>query len=114
MPEISVTRDDADSRYVIHHDGTLAGYTRFERRPGEIRFLHTEVDPAFRGTGLAGRLAADALADAAASGDTIVPYCPFMSKYLRTHEVPGARVRLPRLGAHRPATEQPGSDQPGV
>jgi predicted GNAT family acetyltransferase len=41
-----------------------------------ILFIHTEVDPAFQGQGLASQLAAGALADAVATGDTIVPYCP--------------------------------------
>jgi len=100
MTDITVTRNDDASRYEIHHDGVLAGFAEFERRPGEFRFIHTEIDPAFRGKGLAGALAADAVADAAATGDVLVPYCPFIEKYLRTHEVPGAEVRWP---------ERPGS-----
>lgn len=96
MTDITVTRDDEESRYEIHHDGTLAGFAAFERRPGEIRFTHTEVDPAFRGKGLAEKLAGEALADAASGGDTIVPYCAYMAKYLESHDVPGAEVRMPR------------------
>ncbi|WP_353115973.1 GNAT family N-acetyltransferase [Microbacterium sp.] len=95
MTDITVTRNDEASRYEIRTGDTLAGFAEYDRRPGEIRFTHTEVDPAFQGQGLAGRLAADALADAAASGDTIVPYCPYIAKYLRTHDVPGAVVRFP-------------------
>ncbi|MGF2949130.1 GNAT family N-acetyltransferase [Microbacterium alcoholitolerans] len=98
MPELTVTRNDDASRYEIHSDGTLAGFADFERRPGEIRFTHTEVDHAFQGRGLAGVLAADALADAVASGGTIVPYCPYIAKYLKTHEVAGAEVRWPNAG----------------
>ncbi|WP_407358645.1 N-acetyltransferase [Microbacterium sp. LTA6] len=95
-----VTRNDELSRYEIRTDGTLAGFAEFDRRPGEIRFTHTEVDPAFQGQGLAGRLAADALADAAASGDVIVPFCPYIAKYLQTHEIDGAKIRWPeRRGA---------------
>ncbi|GAA2906351.1 putative GNAT family acetyltransferase [Microbacterium keratanolyticum] len=95
MSDITVTRNDEASRYEIHHDGILAGFAEFDLRPGAIRFIHTEVDPAFQGKGLAGRLAADALADAAASGETIVPLCPYIAKYLTTHEVPGATIRWP-------------------
>lgn len=100
MTDITVTRDDDASRYEIRHDGVLAGFAEFDLRPGTIRFIHTEIDPAFQGKGLAGRLAADALADAAASGDDIVPICPYIAKYLRTHDVPGATIRWPE----RPAT----------
>lgn len=98
MPELTVTRNDDASRYEIHSDGTLAGFAEFDRRPGEIRFIHTEVDHAFQGRGLAGRLAAEALADAATSGDTIVPYCPYIAGYLKKHEVPGAEIRWPNPG----------------
>lgn len=93
--DLAVSRNDDASRYEIHQGDVLAGFAAFERRPGEIRFTHTEVDPAFQGRGVAGTLAAEALADAAASGETIVPLCPYIEKYLRTHEVPGADVRFP-------------------
>ncbi|MBY6060007.1 GNAT family N-acetyltransferase [Microbacterium esteraromaticum] len=95
MPELTVTRNDDASRYEIHSDTVLAGFAEFERRPGEIRFTHTEIDHAFQGRGFAGRLAGDALTDAAASGDTIVPYCPYIARYLKKNDVPGAQVRWP-------------------
>lgn len=95
MPELTVTRNDDASRYEIHSDTVLAGFAEFERRPGEIRFTHTEIDHAFQGRGYAGRLAGAALTDAAASGDTIVPYCPYIARYLKKNDVPGAQVRWP-------------------
>ena len=95
MPEIAVSVNEAESRYEITSDGALAGFAEFQRRPGMILFIHTEVDPAFQGQGLATQLAAGALADAVSTGDTIVPYCPYINKYLRTHDVPGAKVRFP-------------------
>lgn len=98
MPELTVTRNDDASRYEIHSDGILAGFADFQRRPGEILFTHTEIDHAFQGRGLAGALAADALADAVASGDTIVPHCPYIAGYLKKHELPGAQIRWPNPG----------------
>ncbi|MFB7249086.1 GNAT family N-acetyltransferase [Microbacterium sp. NPDC056234] len=95
--DITVTRDDEGSRYEIRLGDTLAGFAEFELRSGEILFTHTEVDPAFQGRGLAGTLAADALKDAAASGDTIVPYCPYIAAYLKKHEVEGADIRWPQV-----------------
>ena len=103
MPETAVTLNEAESRYEITSDGELAGFAEFQRRPGMILFTHTEVDSAFQGQGLASKLAAGALTDAAATGDTIVPYCPYINKYLRTHEVPGATVRFPA----EPSAEDP-------
>ena len=96
MTDITVTRNDDASRYEIHSDETLAGFAEFERRPGAIRFIHTEIDPAFQGQGLAGILAERALTDASASGDAIVPLCPYIAKYLTTHEIPGAEIRWPK------------------
>jgi len=96
MTDITVTRDDDASRYEIHSDETLAGFAEFELRPSAIRFIHTEIDPAFQGQGLAGILAERALTDAAASGDAIVPLCPYIAKYLTTHEIPGAEIRWPK------------------
>ncbi|MFS0895236.1 GNAT family N-acetyltransferase [Microbacterium sp. 179-I 3D3 NHS] len=96
MTDITVTRNDDSSRYEIRSDGVLAGFAAFDERPGSIRFLHTEIDEAFQGQGLAGRLAHDALTDAAASGSAIVPLCPYVAKYLTTHEIEGAEIRWPR------------------
>lgn len=115
MTDITVTRNDEASRYEIRSDDVLAGFAEFDTRPGAIRFLHTEIDPAFQGQGLAGKLAAAALADVASTGDAIVPLCPYIAKYLQTHEVPGAEIRWPqRPGstADAPVQEEPtGADE---
>ena len=95
MPDITVTRDDEDSRYEIRSGDVLAGFAAFDLRPGSIRFLHTEIDPAFQGQGLAGQLASAALTDAVGRGEAIVPLCPYIAKYLETHEIPGADIRWP-------------------
>lgn len=95
MTDFTVTRDDESSRYEIRSGDVLAGFAAFDLRPGSIRFLHTEVDPAFQGQGLAGKLASAALTDAAGRGEAIVPLCPYIAKYLETHEIPGAEIRWP-------------------
>jgi predicted GNAT family acetyltransferase len=93
MAEIKVTRNDELSRYDVYSDGKHAGFAEFVKRPGNrILFPHTEVFPEFRGGVVAGQLAHEALTDAAASGDTIVPICPFLVKYLHRHEIPGAKI----------------------
>ncbi|MGL4256428.1 MAG: GNAT family N-acetyltransferase, partial [Microbacterium sp.] len=52
--EITVVRNDEDRRYEIHVGDVLAGFTTFRPdKEGRLRFPHTEVDPAFRGRGLA-------------------------------------------------------------
>lgn len=103
MTDITVTRVDDESRYEIRTDGALAGYAEFQLRPGAIRFTHTELDPAFQGQGLAGILAERALTDAAASGEAIVLLCPYIARYLESHEIPGAEIRWPKRPGTAPA-----------
>ncbi len=99
MTDITVTRNEGESRYELHSGDVLAGFAAFDLRAGSIRFLHTEIDPAFQGQGLAGKLASGALTDAAGRGEAIVPLCPYIAKYLETHEIPGAEIRWPKAPA---------------
>jgi len=88
-----VTRDDAQSRYEVHLDDVLAGFTEFRLDSrGRLVFPHTEVDPAFRGKGLAPVLIGQAMADVASRGETVVPVCPAVVKYLRANDVPGLTI----------------------
>jgi predicted GNAT family acetyltransferase len=82
---VAVT-DNADlERYEITAGGTVAGFTAYRRRPGLIAFTHTEIDPAFEGRGLGGRLAGAALDDARAHGLLVLPFCPFTNGYIQRH-----------------------------
>ena len=95
MSDTTVSLNEAESRYEIFLGDVLAGFAEFERRPGKILFVHTVIDPAFQGKGLAGKLASGALSDAAATGDTIVPYCPYIQGYLKKNQVEGAIIDWP-------------------
>ena len=91
-----VTRNDEDHRYEVHVDDVLAGFTKFRiDARGRLHFPHTEVDPAFRGRGLAQAVVGEAMADAARRGETVVPHCPVVRAYLQKHEVPGLTVEWP-------------------
>ena len=72
-------------RYEVSVDGDLAGFARYRFSNAEITFIHTEVDRAFAGRGLGSRLAAFALDDARARGLRVVPVCPFIARYIRSH-----------------------------
>lgn len=93
----TVTRDAEASRYEIRLGETLAGFAEYRERDGEMQFTHTELDPAFQGKGLAPVLVSHALADAVASGATIVPYCPYVARYITRNDVEGAKIRWPQL-----------------
>ncbi|MFT4050530.1 MAG: GNAT family N-acetyltransferase [Solirubrobacterales bacterium] len=80
-------RDNPDQeRIEIHVDGELAGFTVYRRRPGIKAFVHTEIDPEFEGQGLGGKLIAQALDDARAAGDDVLPFCPFVNHFIKSHD----------------------------
>ncbi len=66
-------------------DGTDAGGAYYERSGGVVTFTHTEVDPAYEGQGIGSQLAAGALDQVRAAGETIVPLCSFIKKYVERH-----------------------------
>ncbi|WP_425839596.1 GNAT family N-acetyltransferase [Microbacterium sp. PA5] len=103
---ITVERNDAKGRYEIRQGDTVAGFTLFRGDDqGRLVFPHTEIDPAFSGRGLGSVLVGRALADVAARGETVVPVCPFVVKYLQSHDVDGLQVRW------RPTADAAGSDE---
>jgi predicted GNAT family acetyltransferase len=85
MSDVTVSHHPDESRYEIHVDGKPAGLTQYRRTPGYVNFLHTEIDPAFEGQGLGGRLAAGALEDVRAGGDQVIATCPFIAAYIGRH-----------------------------
>ncbi|MGW7529617.1 GNAT family N-acetyltransferase [Streptomyces sp. NPDC054783] len=82
----TVERNDVKNRYEILVDGKRAGLTAYRDRGEQRVFFHTEVDEAFAGQGLASRLVKEALTDVRESGKRIVPVCPYVAKFLNTHE----------------------------
>lgn len=83
---IEVVEATDRSRFEILVDGALAGFTEYrDRGAGVLAFPHTEIDAAFGGRGLGGTLVAQAMATVAARGQHVLPYCPFVLKYLRRH-----------------------------
>jgi predicted GNAT family acetyltransferase len=73
-------------RYELRMDGRVLGFAAYrERSDGVIVFTHTEIDEAYEGHGLGGRLARGALDDVHASGGSVVPRCPFIKGYIERH-----------------------------
>jgi NAD+ kinase len=72
-------------RYEVILGGEVAGVLHYRRHGGEIELMHTEIDQAFEGRGLASRLAAGALDDARNRGTPVVVTCPFVNSYLERH-----------------------------
>ena len=73
------------SRYEILLGGELAGVLHYRRHGGTVELAHTEIDQAFEGRGLAGRLASAALEDARGRATPVLVTCPFVTSYLERH-----------------------------
>jgi uncharacterized protein len=72
-------------RYELSIDGEMVGFTAYRARPGLIAFVHTEVDERLQGRGLADRLIRFALEDARARGLSVLPFCPFVKRFIERH-----------------------------
>jgi predicted GNAT family acetyltransferase len=78
--------DNAEGqRYELWLGETLAGVIVYRPRPDALALVHTEVDPAFEGRGLAAKLVAAALDDVRRRGLEILPLCPYVRSYLERH-----------------------------
>lgn len=73
------------ARFEIRVAGEVAGFVTYRRRDGELALLHTEIDDAHQGEGLAARLVRDVLDRARVDGLAVVPYCPYVAGYLARH-----------------------------
>ncbi|WP_033823345.1 GNAT family N-acetyltransferase [Kitasatospora sp. MBT63] len=87
-----VTDDPRASRYEIRigpgaaaGTGEPVGFAEYHLSEGELALIHTEVDPVFEGRGLAGRLVRAALDDARRRGLAVLPYCPYVRKWIGRH-----------------------------
>ena len=72
-------------RYEIVVDGVVAGFIQYNMRGGRLILVHTEIDDARTGRGLATILVAGALDDIRTRGLRIVPVCPFVERYIERH-----------------------------
>lgn len=84
--ETTVTKMTGPDRYQLSLEGEPAGLAQFVDVDGRRVFFHTEVDKEHSGKGLAGRLVKGALEATRAEGLRVVAVCPFVKKYVSTHD----------------------------
>ena len=85
IPEVSI-RDNMESLcYDALIDGEVIGTVVYEYSGPRIVFLHTIVDPEFRGRGIGTTLVTAALDDVRARGLTLSNYCAFVSEFIGAH-----------------------------
>ncbi|MGH2907111.1 MAG: GNAT family N-acetyltransferase [Solirubrobacterales bacterium] len=84
--ETAVTDNRDAQQFEIMADGKPAGIAAYRRKPGIIAFIHTEIDPAYAGEGLGGKLVSTALDTVSEEGLQVLPFCPFVNSYIASHE----------------------------
>ena len=85
MPDISVTHQPDDHRFVVTVDGAEAGKVVYHDRRGRRIFVHTEIDDAFGGMGVGSALVSQALDATRDQGLPVVPLCPFVAGWIERH-----------------------------
>lgn len=83
--ELKVVNNPAASRYQIFVDGEVAGFADYQRRGSTVSFTHTVIDSKFEGRGLGSKLARGALDGAREAGSAVLPFCPFIRRYIQRH-----------------------------
>ena len=83
--DLQITDNPAQERLEIRADGELAGFAQYHLKDGVIAFTHTETDRRFRGQGIAGRLIQSGLDSAREQHLAVLPYCPFVRKWITEH-----------------------------
>lgn len=83
--QITVTDVPDRERFEARDGDTLAGFVTYQLTGNIIAYTHTEVDPAYEGKGIGSTLARAVMDDARDSGRTVVPICPYLSKWLVKH-----------------------------
>jgi predicted GNAT family acetyltransferase len=86
------------NRYEARVDGTVAGWVDYRRVRDRLVALHTEVEPAFGGQGIASALVRRVIDDARAAGTPITPRCPFFVSHFERHPEDRDVVALPPVG----------------
>lgn len=76
----TVRHDDHHQRFEALIDGAIAALVTYHDDGSLRSFDHTESMGAFRGTGAATAVVRAALDDAAATGHSVLPVCPFVAR----------------------------------
>jgi hypothetical protein len=86
LMETTVRKHAGPERFELTVDGAAAGFAQFVDLDEHRIFYHTEVFPEFSGQGLAATIVDHALHETRAEGLRIVAVCPYVKKYVNTHD----------------------------
>jgi predicted GNAT family acetyltransferase len=89
----AVTDLPGEHRFVVVQDGHTAELV-YRLEDGRLVLIHTEVPDELGGRGIAASLVQAAVARAAGEGLTVVPWCPYVRKWLRENPEAAATVTI--------------------
>jgi uncharacterized protein len=81
--EPEIVDDKEQSRYEASLGGETVAIADYVKAPDSVSFTHTETFAGHRGQGLAGKVIDRALRDAREEGLEVMPFCSFVSDYIR-------------------------------
>lgn len=86
MAEITVRDNPQEQRFEVSVDGEFAGVADYRQTEDEMIFPCVEVDPRFRGQGVAAKLVRFALDRVREDGTRrVVPMCPYVQTFIRRY-----------------------------
>jgi predicted GNAT family acetyltransferase len=87
VAQVTVQDNAEQQRYEASTEsGVVAGFAEYRDVAGVRVFTHTEVDDAYEGQGIGSSLARGALDDVRERGMSIRVKCPFIKKFIDSHD----------------------------
>ncbi|WP_420627890.1 GNAT family N-acetyltransferase [Candidatus Leptofilum sp.] len=84
LDALAIRNNEAEKRFEVEVNGRLA-LLEYIRAGQNITYTHTEVPVGLEGMGIGAKLARHALEFARDNDLKVIPICPFVTNYLRTH-----------------------------
>src|SRR5690606_15306336 len=84
LENIPLVKNQDKSRFELSLDGAI-GFINYGEMGDQVALVHTEVDPALSGRGVASALVEKTLALLEANNKKVLPYCPFVFAYIKKH-----------------------------
>ncbi|WP_165984918.1 GNAT family N-acetyltransferase [Streptomyces sp. YIM 98790] len=83
--EPRITDNGEQSRFELHVGDALVGFAEYRLGKARMTVTHTEIDPDYRGQGLASRLIRHVLDSARERELPVIPQCPYTNRWIIQH-----------------------------
>jgi predicted GNAT family acetyltransferase len=84
-PEEQVVDDPGAGQFALTVGGEVAAVILYDRQPDAYALMHTETRAGFEHRGMATRLIQATLDRMVESGAAVLPYCPFVRRFIAQH-----------------------------